>query len=70
MIFDEIVDVLAEEIKVGLGEHPPVRFRVHDKLQEQHKEQIERLEVIPVHFGAYCSCKLEEPVCDADTTAC
>lgn len=67
VVLQEIVDVLAEEVQVALGQDATVRFGVHYELQEQHEEQVEGLEAAPVDLRADPAGELEEPVGDADT---
>lgn len=66
VVLDEVVDVLAEEVHVVLAQHFLVIFGIHDKLQEQHEQQVEGLELSPRNFGAHVLRKLEQSVRHAD----
>ena len=66
MILKEIVDILTEKVQIGLSEDAMVWLRIDDELHEQHKQQIERLEMAPPYLRTDRPWELEETVCDAD----
>ena len=66
MIFNEIVDIFAEDIHVALRQQLPVVLGIYDKLQEEHEEEVEGLEDAPTYAWTDRSCELEETVGHAD----
>lgn len=66
VIFDEIVDILAEDIHAALGQQPPVVLGIYDELKEQHEEEVEGLEDAPAYARADRSREFEETVGHAD----
>lgn len=49
MIFNEIVDIFAEDIHVTLRQQLPVVLGIYDKLQEEHEEEVKGLEDAPTY---------------------
>lgn len=66
VIFDELVDVLAEQIYVAVGYHFLAILGVYNELQEQNEQQVDVLELAPGTLQADQLQELYHPVPEAD----
>ena len=68
VVFEEIVDRLAEKVQGGFSEDALVVLGVHHELHKQCEEEVELLELPPIDPPANSLAEFEESVSETDIT--
>lgn len=67
VIFNKVVDVLTEKVHATRHQDSFVVLHIYYKLEKEHEQQVEGLELTPTDFGTYLLSKFEKSIGNADT---